>query len=350
MDNKKLITSLVVFVIVFVLLVIVIVGTVSFDKVNDGENSSYESSLEANESNVESVDSSFECSENVFSEESFVISESSVEVLIPQLILPPDVALVSQNVLVFSTKYDSVVFEKNADVEAAPASITKLLTALVVLDHLKPDTVLRVGSEIELVKPNSSTAWLYKDQYLSVEQLIDALLIPSGNDAAYTLAVNTADFLDDSGKRMENAAAVEAFVKLMNDKAKELGCENTLFCSPDGYDTDGQVTTARDLLIISRAAYANEIIRASVSKGKAGSWENSNALIREDSRFYNKLVTGLKTGSTGDAGFCVSVSAELGEDTLFIVLLGSPTQDGRFSDANKIIDAMINDGVVMLPQ
>ncbi len=351
MDSKKLITTLIVFIVVLIVLAVVIVSTLNFG--NDDKKSTESSIDDVTTSFVhESVELS-DVEAGVVGESSEVIisaEESSVEVLSPELVLPPDVSLTSQNIVVYSAKYDSVVFEKNRDTKTSPASITKLVTALVVLEHLETDKVLRVGTEIELVGKNSSTAWLYKDQYLTVEQLIDAMLIPSGNDAAYTLAVNTADYLDNSGSRMDDEAAVAAFVKLMNDKANELGCRNTVFCTPDGYDAEGQYTTAEDLLLISRAAYQNDVIKKSVSKVSSGSWTNSNLLINSESRYYSEYVTGLKTGSTVDAGYCVTVSVELEDDTLFLVLLCSPTRDGRFLDALNIIDAIKTNGMVMRPQ
>lgn len=350
MDNKKLITTFIVFLVVLAALIVIIVSASNFGgnnikPVKPNQNISGDSSTTTIASGESiSID---ESDNTVFSSS---VEDSSVEVLIPQLVLPPDVSLVSNNVLVYSEKYDAVIYEKNADAVSSPASITKLVTALVVLDHLDIDKVLRVGSEIKLIGANSSTAWLYQDQYLTVEALIDAMLIPSGNDAAYTLAVNTADSLDDSGKRMEDEAAVAAFVQLMNDKVKSLGCKNTVFCTPDGYDAEGQQTTARDLLIISKAAYENEIIRTSVGKYQSQSWTNSNALINPDSRYYDERVTGLKTGSTADAGYCVTVTAELENDTLYMVFLGSQTKEGRFIDAINVIETVVDGGVVLLPK
>lgn len=260
---------------------------------------------------------------------------------IPQIILPPGTVVNSQIAVVYDVSLGEVIYAQNENAVTAPASLTKLLTALVALDHLAPGKTITVGEEINLIGENSSVAFLAVGQKYTVKSLIDALLIPSGNDAAYVLAVNTARVAaNDNNLSIEKA--VSDFVRLMNDKARKLGCVSSYFCTPDGYDAEGQQTTALDVVKISIEARKNATIRESVQKEKSGGWVNSNALVCKSSSYYNECVTGLKTGSTGSAGYCVSVSAEIDTTPYIMVFLNSPTRDGRFRDANTFIELIKN--------
>lgn len=256
---------------------------------------------------------------------------------VPQLILPPGTVVNSRIAVVYDVSLGEVIFQQNENTITAPASLTKLVTALVALDYLAPGKTITVGEEINLIGENSSVAFLAVGQKYSVKSLIDALLIPSGNDAAYVLAVNTARAAANDNN-LSTEKAVSDFIRLMNDKAKSLGCVSTYFCTPDGYDAEGQQTTAMDIVKISIEARKNATIRESVAKEKSGGWQNSNALVCKSSSLYNECVTGLKTGSTSDAGYCVAVSAEIDSTPYIMVFLNCPTRDGRFKDANTFID------------
>lgn len=268
--------------------------------------------------------------------DSEVSDESSTEQA-QQLILPPGTTVNSQIAIVYDISLDAAIYSLNENVVTAPASLTKLITALVALEYLPTTKTLTVGEEINRVGENSSIAFLSVGQRYTVKTLIDALLIPSGNDAAYVLAVNTARVAaNDSSLNIDNA--ISDFIRLMNKKAKDLGCTSTYFCTPDGYDADGQETTANDMVKISLAAQKNPTIASSVSKEKSGTWTNSNSLVCTDSSYYNECVTGLKTGSTSDAGYCVAVSATVDEKQYIMIFLNCTTRDGRFADANTFID------------
>jgi len=275
-------------------------------------------------------------------EESYENSESLELPHKPELLLPPETVIHSNIALVYSYSDDAVIFERDGEVQTAPASLTKLVTALVALDHLSPTRRITVGDEIDMIGENSSIAFLAVGQKYTVKSLLDALLIPSGNDAAYVLAVNTARVAAND-MSLDKQAAVSDFVRLMNEKVSSLGCVGTRFFTPDGYDADGQVTTAADMLKICKVAIKNSNIQESVSKGKSGGWLNSNLLVREDSSFYNPDVTGLKTGSTSGAGYCVAVSAMVEQKSYIMIFMNSPSTDGRFKDANTIIKLLKGD-------
>lgn len=289
-------------------------------------NTSRENDIQSDETSVEIGSSSDDA-------ESSVISEEPTK---PELILPPETVIFSNIAVVYDVAEDAVIFQRDAEVQTAPASLTKLVTALVALEHLAPTRNVTIGEEINMIGENSSVAFLAVGQRYTVKSLIDALLIPSGNDAAYVLAVNTARVAAND-MSLNAASAVSDFVRLMNEKVKSLGCFNTHFFSPDGYDTEGQVTTAMDMLKICDAACNNTYIKESVAKSKSGGWINSNLLVREDSSLYNECVTGLKTGSTSGAGYCVAVSAVVDDKAYIMIFMNSQTSDGRFKDANTII-------------
>lgn len=297
-------------------------------------------SQEQSDNKVLHNSSSFEDSTEFSSDETSEIQQlesSEYEDTVPQLILPPGTVVNSQIAVVYDISLGEIIYQQNEKKLTAPASLTKLITALVALDYLAPGRIITVGEEINLVGENSSVAFLAVGQKYSVKSLIDGLLIPSGNDAAYVLAVNAARVAaNDNNLSIEKS--VSDFIRLMNDKARSLGCVSTYFCTPDGYDAEGQQTTALDMVKISVEARKNATIRESVAKEKSGGWVNSNSLVCKSSSLYNECVTGLKTGSTTDAGYCVSVSAEIDSTPYIMVFLGSPTRDGRFRDANMFID------------
>ena len=285
-------------------------------------------------------------SSGFFSDDSQILESSGEEEpALPALSFGAEVNLLSKHIIVYDIDKNYVLYERGAESLCYPASLSKLMTALVALEHLPPETLLTVGSEVLMIGENSSTAYLTAGQRLPAEALTDALLLPSGNDAAYVFAVNAAKkALGDEG--LSNADAVRAFVGLMNEKARELGCQNTVFVTPDGYDADGQKTTAADMARISAAAYKNDTIRASVGKtereykfegGGKSLWKNTNALIRPESSFYSDCATGMKTGSTDLAGYCLAVSAEIKGGKYIIVLMDCVTPADRNRDALEII-------------
>ena len=236
------------------------------------------------------------------------------------------------------------VYERNAERIIAPASLTKLVTASVVVWSLSPDTVLTVGSELDMVRPGSSVCGLKKGMRLSVYDLMCGLLMRSGNDAAYTLAVNVARH--DSGEELSDSDAVEYFCGMMNDFVDGLGLKNSRFYSPDGYDTYGQHTTVADLAVI--AAYVTEVdaifeitsrsmIRSPIEGDESPIWHNTNFFMHPDFPLYEESVFGMKTGSTGDAGKClITLYRENGVDYLCIVT-GCDSEGGRYVSSRVLM-------------
>ena len=249
-------------------------------------------------------------------------------------------------ITVYDMTADKMLFGKNENTHIAIASTTKLITCLVVLDVFQPDDVITVGQEIYLRKPNSSICLIQPGHKLKVRTLIAALLLPSGNDAAYTVAVNAAR--KHSGQPdMSYEKAVTYFCNLMNEKARELGCENTYFVNPEGWDNPNHYSTASDMTKIACAALNNAII-ASIANihfsrfyfysGEWIEWANTNKLIDPASEYYYPYAHGLKTGTTGDAGKCLVAFAEKDGRKLLICAYGCKEEDDRFGKVRDIFE------------
>lgn len=241
------------------------------------------------------------------------------------------------------------VTQNNESFSFGPASTAKMITALTVLDYCSPDDEMRVGAEIEMMHDDSSRAWLMKGDTLTVRQLLIALMLPSGNDAAYTLAVNTGKKITgDNG--LSNAQSIDVFMDKVNQKAKSLGAENSNFVVPDGYDADGQYTTAYDLAIIAEACLDDPCISDIVAtyssyerwtNGREVTYKNTNELLNPGSKYYRPEVIGLKTGTSSLGGACIVSAAVINGNTYICAVMGS-TEDDRFQDSIDIIDAIKN--------
>lgn len=247
--------------------------------------------------------------------------------------------------LAYDVKDNKILFARNTKKKIAPASLTKLLTALVAIEYMPLDTVLTVGDEIDLIKPESSIAYLRKTNRINLRNLLYGLLLPSGCDAAYTIAVNTARYVSGL-ENMSDEAAVEFFVIMMNRHAKKLGMKNSNFINPEGYDDPNQYITAEDMLVLAAHAFNNSIVKETVSNhkkyvvfesGRTVTWENTNLMLNEDDIYYKKNVTGMKTGSSELAGKSFVAIYEDGEHTFITVVLGCSDYYFRYVDTHMLI-------------
>ena len=253
----------------------------------------------------------------------------------------------AQYIAVYDLTADTVLFEKNAQAKITAASTTKLLTALTLLEYVEKDTVFTVGSELSLVGSGSSSAHLVQGQKLTVEQILDALLIPSGNDASYVIAAHVGRNLSKD-PQITDRDAVNVFLEKMNDKAKSLGVKNSLFTCPDGYPDNRQYTTAEDMLRISVAAAKNATIRKTVEKtyaeivlddGTVLGYTNTNQLMVPSSSYYYEGTFGMKTGSTPGAGQCLIAGATAYGHDLIVALFKAPDNAARYTDTRNALDA-----------
>jgi serine-type D-Ala-D-Ala carboxypeptidase (penicillin-binding protein 5/6) len=217
-----------------------------------------------------------------------------------------------------------MLWASNIDVRRAPASLTKLLTALVVLDSgWQPDTMLSVSHDAAHTK--KPRVGLRTGESIRADDALTAMLMHSANDACLVLAEHA-------------AGSIEAFAARMNARAAELGMQDSHFVHPCGFDADGQYSTVTDLLRLARAAHANpriaqivaqEQATVSTASGRQLAFKNTNQLLGR-----LEGVVGLKTGYTQHAGHCLIAVAEQSGHRVWLVLLDSPR---RWWTAHRII-------------
>lgn len=230
------------------------------------------------------------------------------------------VELTAEEAVLMDADTGAVLFEKNAEEKGYPASITKVLTALVVLEHTSPDEQVSFSHDaVYNVDQGSSNAQIEAGDVLTVNDCLHALLLKSANEAANALAEHVA------GSR-------EAFAEMMNEKAKELGCTGSHFQNPSGLFSEEQYTTAKDMGLIAIAAFHNEEfmkIEKDLRYTLSGLQRlpEGNILYMEhkmmlpESRFYDSRVVAGKTGYTRDSGNTLLTLAKEGDRRLVTVVL-----------------------------
>ena len=251
------------------------------------------------------------------------------------LILPvrgADVDFGAPSCLLMEAETGTVLYEYNADEQLPPASVTKIMTLLLVMEAVDEG---RLGWE-DMVQTSEHAAsmggsqvFLEPGEEMPVWEMVKCVVISSANDAAVALAEKV-------------AGSEEAFVSRMNERAAELGMTNTVFKNTNGLDdtVEGHVTTARDIAIMSRELITkhpkileySSIWMDTIRNGAFG-LTNTNRLVR----FY-RGANGLKTGSTSKAKFCISATALRDGMQLIAVVMASPTRDARNESAKKLLD------------
>lgn len=231
-----------------------------------------------------------------------------------------------------------ILYEKSAYEKRAPASTTKIMTALLALEHCKTTDVATVTSEaITSVPSGYSTDLLKMGEELTIKDLLYALLLPSSNEAANVLAIHI-------------AGSIDSFASMMNTKAMDLGCKNTHFVNPNGVHDDNHYSTAYDLSLIAKEAMKNDIFRQIVSTASY-TLPNSNKysridrtlittndLIKKQSNNYYEYAIGIKTGFTTPAKNCLVSSATKDGKTLIAVVLRSNTDNNRYNDTKALFN------------
>lgn len=256
------------------------------------------------------------------------------------------ISIKSPQGFIYDVQNGEFVFTKGEEKVVYPGSTTKLLTALFALSVLPADTVVTAGEELDFVKSGSSVAYVKKGHKLTVEMLVQAMLLPSGNDAAYALSAAVGRALEED-EELGAREAVEAFINGVNDYARKIGLCGTNVTAPDGYAKEEHFTTTEDMAIIAKLASENEIISRYASmaeanvvyaSGQTNTWVNTNLLLDINSKYYSPRATGLKTGSiSGEYSLVFSFSFEDGREYIAGVF-GGDAKNTRFSDACAIID------------
>lgn len=246
------------------------------------------------------------------------------------------VTVTAPSVLLMEASTGKVLYEKDADTRRPPASVTKVMTILLIYDALSAGKIHKedvVTTSEYAASMGGSQVFLEAGEEQTVDTLLKCIVVSSANDACVAMA----EYI---------SGTEEAFVQQMNERAKGLGMENTVFKNCNGLDTDGHVTTARDIALMSRELitkypdvyeYTKIWMDTIVHKTKKGEEEfglsNTNKLIRQYS-----YATGLKTGSTGEAKFCLSATAQKDGIDLIAVIMAAPDVKTRFADAQTLLN------------
>ena len=232
--------------------------------------------------------------------------------------------------LLMEKETGQVLFAKEEHQRLEPASVTKIMTLLLPMEAISRGE-LRYEDTVTVSKNaasmGGSQVYLSEGEQITVEELLKAVCVSSGNDASVALAEQV-------------SGVTELFVQQMNNRAKELGMVDTCFLNPTGLPAEGHVTSAYDIALMSRELILHHpdlrrftsIWMDTIRGGEFG-LSNTNKLIR----FYEG-ATGLKTGSTDAAGYCISATAERSGMELIAVVLGGETSQQRFEDAKTLLN------------
>lgn len=271
-----------------------------------------------------------------------------------------------EGVIIVEKNSGDILYQQKQNEKFYPASITKLMTALIAVENGDLNENFTVGDEIENLEEDSSTAGLENGETISLRELLYGLLLPSGNDAAETIAVNIGRKITEDPKATSEKA-YDVFIEAMNKKAKELGMTGTHFTNPHGLHNDNHYTTPTDVLKLGDAAF-NDITIEDVTRAKVHEvqtdktkhkWNNSNLLLYpnfnelpEDFRIANDLsgvnpvfngyATSGKTGSTDEAGKCLVFEGEGNNKNVLGVILNSK-DTAVFKEASDTINAVVKE-------
>ena len=247
--------------------------------------------------------------------------------------------------IVFNTNTNQIIYEKNAYTKMYPASTTKIMTAILVIENCNLEDTTKVKADAIFLPSGYTGANLQEGEILTINDLLHLMLIESANDAANVLA----EYVGGS---------ISEFANMMNDKAIQIGCTNTHFVNPNGVHNKDHYTTAYDLCLIANYAMKNDVFRQIVSttsytvpatnKYNERISINTNKLLHKTNEktntnniYYYEFATGIKTGYTTFANNCLVASAKKDDVEFIIVLLGSKPfetdfDSQRYSDAKNL--------------
>lgn len=257
----------------------------------------------------------------------------------------------SPAVILFNTNTGKIVYEKNAYEKMYPASTTKIMTAILVLENGNLEDTTTVSFNSTILPAGYVGASLQVGEVFTINDLLHLLLIQSANDVANVLA----EYVGGS---------VSNFANMMNAKAIEIGCQNTHFVNPNGVHDDNHYSTAYDLCLIANYAMKNDIFRQIVSttsytvpatnKYEERTIYNTNKLIHPfnqhtntENIYYCEFATGIKTGYTTVAKNCLVASAKKDNTEFIVVILGAAEYETdynseRYEDANQLLSKALN--------
>lgn len=252
--------------------------------------------------------------------------------LFPILVNAETLASNAKSSIMIEASTGKVLFENNADEKRAPASMTKVMTLLIIMENVESGKIKltdKVSISEQASSMGGSQVFLEAGSEMSVEELLKAITIASGNDAAIAMS----EFIGGS---------VEKFVELMNKRAKELGMTNTNYVNPHGLDDENHYTSARDMAIVAKELVKYEKILEYTSTyeeylkkpdGTSTWMVNTNKLIR-----YFSGLDGLKTGYTKVAGYCLTATAKRGDMRLISVVMGEESSEVRNKETVELLN------------
>lgn len=259
--------------------------------------------------------------------------------------IDPDYKLTARNAFVYDCSAGILLYTLgDMQKQIAPASLTKLFTAYVALQYLDPQTVITCGKETTWIDPASSVSWVSPGDKVTVELLIQGMMMQSGNDAAYATAVAAGRVLAEDPK-MDAKKALAVFMDEVNAQAQLLGLTGTHFSTPDGLDAFDHYTTTQDMLTIALLAMNHPLLRhySSLAQtsvmydtGETYTYRSTNYLLLPESQYYCADACGMKTGTTKKAGSCLMSLFYNADRYILIGVFGCPKYEDRFADALQL--------------
>ena len=241
-----------------------------------------------------------------------------------------DLAVEAESCILMEKATGQVLYAENEHEQLEPASVTKIMTILLVMEAIDSGALSyddMVTASAYACSMGGSQIWLKENEQMSVRDMLKAVCVASANDCSVAL-----------GEHL--AGSAEAFVERMNQRAAELGMNDTHFVNPTGLPADGHVTSAYDIALMSRELILHHpdirqftTIWMDTLRDGAFTLSNTNRLVR-----YYEGTTGLKTGSTDAAGYCLSATAERDGMELIAVILKAPTSALRFEGAQALLN------------
>jgi len=245
-------------------------------------------------------------------------------------VMPPAPEISAPAAVLMEKETGTVIYAKNADEPGFPASITKIMTMLIIVEAIENGSISVEDTVIASERAASfggSCVYLEPGEQMSVREMLKCIAVVSANDCAVAMAEHI-------------AGSEEGFVKLMNKRAEELGMENTHFSNCSGlFEDDAHFTTARDVALMSRALISHELIKEYTTiwmdSIRGGEFElaNTNKLV-----YWYPGCTGLKTGYTSSSRYCLSATAERNGDEYIAVIMHSESPEKRNAEAEALLD------------
>ena len=250
----------------------------------------------------------------------------------------PDFTLASEGAVLIDSSTGKILYGKNENKKLYPASTTKILTAILAIEHCKPTEQITASYDAVMSIPSGySNAAIQPGETLAFQDLLDMFLIHSANEIGNIFAEHI-------------SGSIENFAVLMNEKATELGCKNTNFTNPSGIHDENHYSTAYDMALIAQYCMKNQTFRntvaklsctvAATDKYEERYFKNTNDLLNSSSKYYYKYAIGIKTGYTSQAKRCLIAASTKDNIELITVVLGaqSTTPDTRYLDTINLFE------------